>query len=218
VDRWLRSFALILVCTATHAAGAQGRGRPELVLALPAPAALASDGPTMTASHIISDPNMQDLPRNGFPAHLHYRVELWNSGGFIDDLRRGIEWDVIVRYDAFSARYRVARIISDRVESIGQYAKFADAVAEVERPFKVPIVPNKESGRQYYAASLEVETMSMNDLDEVERWLRGEMKPAVRGKSNPGTAVGRGVGKVLTRLLGGERRNLKARSGTFRVS
>jgi hypothetical protein len=88
----------------------------------------------------------------------------------------------------------------------------------VERPFKVPIVPNRESSRQYYAASLEVETMSMNDLDEVERWLRGEMKPAVRGKSNPGTAVGRGVGKVLTRLLGGERRNLKARSGTFRVS
>jgi len=35
--------------------------------------------------------------------------------------------------------------------------------------------------------------MSLSDLDEVERWLRGELRPAVRGQRNPGTAIGRGL-------------------------
>jgi hypothetical protein len=50
----------------------------------------------------------------------------------------------------------------------------------------------------------------------VERWLRGELKPAVRGQRNPGTAVGRGMRTLLARVLGGEMRRLEARSATFR--
>jgi hypothetical protein len=38
----------------------------------------------------------------------------------------------------------------------------------------------------------------------------------VRGKKNPGTAVGRGVRTVMVRLLGGEKRHYEARTGTFR--
>ena len=63
---------------------------------------------------------------------------------------------------------------------------------------------------------LDVETLSLSDLDEVERWLRGELKPAVRGQKNPGTAVTRGIRTLVVRLLGGEKRHYEARSGTFK--
>jgi len=61
-----------------------------------------------------------------------------------------------------------------------------------------------------------VETLSLSDLDEVNRWLRGELKPAVKGEKNPGTAIGRGLRTVVVRLLGGEKRHYVARTGTFR--
>jgi hypothetical protein len=196
---------------------AQDRSRPRIEVALPPQEALSTEGPAIRVVNVISDRAMQDLIRNGFPALLHYRVELWALGGLVNDLRRRVEWVVSVRYDALGQKYRIARISGDRVDPVGQFAQFADAVAEVERPFKAPIVANREANRQYYSVSLDVETMSANDLDEVQRWLRGEMQPAVHGSGNPGTALGSGVRKFFVKLLGGERRNLQARSGTFRV-
>ncbi|HEX6316419.1 MAG TPA: hypothetical protein VFZ73_16225, partial [Gemmatimonadaceae bacterium] len=74
-----------------------------------------------------------------------------------------------------------------------------------------------QRARQYYIGMVDVESMSLTDLDEVERWLRGELQPAVRGDRNPGTALGRGIRKMFVRLLGAERRNLQARSRTFVV-
>jgi hypothetical protein len=61
-----------------------------------------------------------------------------------------------------------------------------------------------------------VRTLSVSDLDEVNAWLRGELRPAVSGERNPGTAISRGIRSLTTRLLGGEKREYVARSATFR--
>jgi hypothetical protein len=199
------------------AAPAIAQGRPKLDLLLPAPNALTREGPAVRVEHVISDKAMQELLRSGFPAQLHYRVELWSAGGVFDAMRRSVEWDVIVRYDALAGNYRIAHIRDDKVLPIGQFATFAEVVAEVERPYRAPIVAQPDRDRQYYIATVEVETLSFGDLDELERWLRGDVKPAVQGNANPGTALGRGVRKLFARLVGGERRNLRTRSGTFRA-
>jgi len=57
----------------------------------------------------------------------------------------------------------------------------------------------------------------MSDLDEVERWLRGELQPAVRGERNPGSVLGRGLKTLASRLLGGERREYAERTKVFEV-
>jgi hypothetical protein len=63
-----------------------------------------------------------------------------------------------------------------------------------------------------------VQTLSVTDLDEVCRWLRGEVRPAFRGDRNPGTAFTRGLRSLTTRLLGGEQRGYTARTDTFRTA
>ena len=194
------------------------QGRPRLDITLPARNNLTTEGPAVHVQHVIADDAVQELLKNGFPVQLRYRVELWSSGGVFHSMRRSVEWEVIVRYDALAENFRIARKLGDRVTPVAQYAKYADAVAEVERPFKAPITAVRERDRQYYIATVEVETLSSNDLDEVERWLKGEAQPAVRGEGNPGTALGRGVRKLFARLVGGERRNLQTRSGTFRAN
>ena len=55
-------------------------------------------------------------------------------------------------------------------------------------------------------------TLDNTDLAEMQRWLRGEAQPAVRGKRNPGTALTNGLRTLTTRLLGGEARHYDARS------
>lgn len=192
------------------------QGRTTLEIALPARQSLAIDGPLVRCVNVISDGAMRDLLRNGFPARLHFKVELWSAGGWLNDLERTTEWDLIVRYDPLDRTYRVARIVGDAVTPLGQYAQFADVETAVERPFRAPIAA-RPGKRAYYNVVLDVETLSLTELDEVERWLRGELRPAVRGQRNPVTPVTKGLRTLFVRLIGGERRHYELRSSTFRA-
>jgi hypothetical protein len=184
---------------------------------VPAPRSATVEGPLVGGDGLLADRQLRDLLRNGFPARLHYRVELWSVGGFANDLERKTEWDVVVRYDPLDRSYRVARLLGDQVLLLGSFADLAGAETAVELPFRAPITATRRGQRYYYNAALDVEILSLSDLDEVERWLRGELTPAVRGRRNPGTALTRGLRTLFVRLLGGERRHFELRSATFRA-
>jgi len=205
-----------LACLAAAGSPVAAQRRPQLEVTLPAQSALAEEGPTVRVSNVLGERYVIDLLRNGFPARLHFRAELWTAGGVFNSLERSAEWDVLVRYDVMRQVYEVARVVRDSAVALTSHPQFADAVAEIERPVKAPLTPLRTGRSQYYNVSLELEMLSVSDLDEVERWLRGELKPAVRGQRNPGTALGRGVRSLLARVLGGEMRRLEARSSTFR--
>jgi hypothetical protein len=194
--------------------------RPRLEFTLPAADALVKQGPSLRAVDVISDKEARSLLESGFPAQLHFRIELWSAGRVFDAMRSSVEWDLFVYYDALGKKYRVVRVEDDgkAVTSAGQFSSFEEMVREVERPQRVPLKAEVHPNAQYYIGVLDVESLSLTDLDEVERWLRGELQPAVRGDGNPGTALGRGIRRMFVRLLGAERRNLQARSGTFRVT
>ncbi len=183
---------------------------------MPERALLSTEPPSVRSSSLITDGAMLDLVRNGFPAHLHYKLERWSTGGFFDDVAATAEWDVVVRYDALAKVFQVYRAIGKLTNFLGSFADINAAEATLDVPFSAPIQPPKRGKKSYYNLVLEIETLSLTELDEVEQWLRGELKPAVRGKKNPGTAVGRGVRTVMVRLLGGEKRRYETRSGTFR--
>jgi hypothetical protein len=198
------------------AAPLNAQKRPRLEVLPPAQNAWADDAPMVVSSGLLSDASMRDLLANGFPARLHYRLERWVAGRWFDDLKAAFEWDVVLRYDVLGKKYQAVRVVNKKVESLGEYPVVDDAQLAVEAPFKTAISLPKKGQRGYYNLLLDVETLSLSDLDEVERWLRGELKPAVSGKKNPGTAVGRGVRTLVVRLLGGEKRHYEARTGTFR--
>jgi hypothetical protein len=195
--------------------GAQKKVRLEV---LPPPqGAWADDAPLVSSAGLLTDASMRDLLANGFPARLHYRLERWVGGRWFDDLKAASEWDVILKYDVLGKKYQVARVVNKKAQSLGDFPTLEDASAAVEAPYKTTIALPNKGQRGYYNLLLDVETLSLSDLDEVERWLRGELKPAVSGKKNPGTALGRGVRTLVVRLLGGEKRHYEARTGTFRL-
>ena len=210
-------FGLLLAVALLSAStlGAQPRVRVEV---LPPPQnAWTDDEPFVSSTGLLTDASMRDLLANGFPARLHYRLERWVGGRWFDDLKAASEWDVILKYDVLGKKYQVVRVVNKKAESLGDFPTLEDASTAAEAPYQTTIALPKKGQRGYYNLLLDVETLSLSDLDEVERWLRGELKPAVSGKKNPGTALGRGVRTLVVRLLGGEKRHYEARTGTFRL-
>ena len=210
----LRGVTLLLACLVV--ATPLGAQKVRLEVLPPTENAWADEPPAVSSSGLLSDGSMRDLLSNGFPARLHYRLERWTAGGWFDDLKAAFDWDVILKYDVLGKKYKVVRVVNKKVESLGEFPSADEAENAAEGPYRPAISLPKKGQRGYYNLLLDVETLSLSDLDEVERWLRGELKPAVRGKKNPGTALGRGVRTLVVRLLGGEKRHYEARTGTFR--
>jgi hypothetical protein len=203
---------------ATTAPGLAQRSA-RVAIELPPVASRGVEPPRVRAFRVLSDARLRDLLRNGFPARLHWRVEVWSTRGWFDDRKGSTEWDVIVRYEPLERRYEIVRLDADgNPTPLGRTENFADVEAIIERPQQPLILPPRRRDRLYYIVSLDVEMLSVSDLDEVERWLRGELRPAVRGQRNPGTAVTRGVRTVVAKLLGAEKRHYEERSARFDVA
>lgn len=186
-------------------------GPPRIELRLPS----GNQGLQVAVRGVLSDSRFDELMRNGFPTRLHVRAELWTIGRWFDELVDRREWDIIVSYDVLDRTYEVLRITTERTVSLGVYARLADARAAAELAH-APAIASPVSGRKnYYNVQVDVQTIAMSDLDEVQRWLRGEASPAVQGRRNPGTALTRGVRTLISRLLGGEVRHLEERSPVF---
>ncbi|HEY6088904.1 MAG TPA: hypothetical protein VD771_03855 [Gemmatimonadaceae bacterium] len=207
----------VLLAVGLLAASSLGAQKVRVEVLPPPQNAWADDAPFVTSEGLLADPAMRDLLANGFPARLHYRLERWEGGRWFDDLKAASEWDVILRYDVLGKKYQVVRVVNKKTQWLGDFETIEAASQGVESPYKTTISLPPKGKRGYYNLLLDVETLSLSDLDEVERWLRGELKPAVRGQKNPGTALGRGVRTLVVRLLGGEKRHYVARTGTFRL-
>lgn len=208
-------LALVAVAVLAGAGPARAQGRRGIELRLPEASALASEGPLVRVVGVLDDRELRDLLDHGFPIRVHYRAELWSTAGWFDDVRGSWEWDLVVRREALRGSYEVVRLVGNQVTPLGEFSQLPAAIAAAERPYRVPLVPRR-GRRQYWNVTVDVETLSVSDLDEVERWLRGELRPAVRGQRNPGTALGRGLRTLAARLLGGEAQRYEVRSETFR--
>lgn len=183
---------------------------------LPARADLATQPPAVRTIGVLAAGRTAELIRNGFPARLHYKLERWGAGTFVNDVKATTEWEMIVQYDPLAKTYKLIRATDRNAVVLGEYTNLNDADAKLAEPFPAPISLPRSGEKTYYALSLNVEAMSLSDLDEVQRWLRGELRPAVRGHRNPGTAVSSGIRTLLVRILGGERVVYQASTGVFK--
>jgi hypothetical protein len=216
VRRALASLALAAIGALPAGSAAQSTTHEAtLLVLLPAQPLRDSEPPAVRAINMLGDRTTREQLNSGFPARLHYRLELWEAQSVFDHLVSTVEWDVVVRYDPLARHYTVTRV-AGRVTLLGTFAELKDAEEMVSRPFVPQLAPPKTKARYYYFATLAVEMLSVSDLDELQRWLRGEAGPAVSGKENPGTALGHGAKELFKRLLGGTVRTYRARSELFR--
>jgi len=209
---------LLVVLSAGPAARAQEvRERappaaPSLsVRLLPIPE-VALDTPVVRAEHLLDDRVFDAALKNGFPVHYHFRLEMWRKAALFDHLARDAEWDVFVRLDPLTSEYDLIRS-SGSIEHFTRVEAVSRALAS---PFHVDLLPPAGAGtRYYYLATLQIESLSESELAEVERWLKGDIGPAISHTGNIGDALAQAARRLLIRFSGLPRRSLEARSEVF---
>lgn len=179
-----------------------------------APLSLDADRPVprLRVGAVLDDEALEDAVRSGLPLRMRFRVELWRDR-LIDDLVEQASWSAAVAFEPLERRFLAGPIPSD---TIGSYPSWAMARGVVEGAY-LPAIGAVPPGRYYYIAVLEIETLSLSDLDELQRWLRGDLQPAVRGGRSVGGAIGTGLKRLFIRILGLPARRYEVRSAPFIV-
>jgi hypothetical protein len=158
---------------------------------------------------VLETPGVRQSLESGLPVRMGIVVELWRDR-FLDALEGRHEWRATVLMDPLSDRY----LVETGDGASGEFASLAGARTFLQGQLQVPLAPER-GGRFYYLARLEVETLSLSDLEELRRWLQGDLGPAVEGREAVRGAMGRGLRRLLVRALGLPVQRYQTRTATF---
>jgi len=185
---------------------------PATPQASPLSVGVDAGAPLVAVGPALDDDALEEAVRSGLPLRMRFTIELWRDQ-FFDNLVHQSSWTAVLGYEPIGRRFLAGGVDAD---SLGRYPTYGRARAALEREYRPTVRPTRR-GRYYYIVTLEVQTLSLSDLDELERWLRGELEPAVRGGGSVSRAVGTGVKRLLLRVLDVPARRYQARSERFRV-
>lgn len=174
-----------------------------------------SDGKVSIAiGNLFNEAGLLHALHSGLPLRIEIVVQLWKDGFLFDHERGRADWRASVVYDPLEQRYRVTT--GPRGRDVTAVDSISDVRSVLQHAFSVPLEPH-ENGRFYYLGQVVMQTLSLSDLDELQRWLHGDLAPAVAGQDNVGDAVGRGIRRLFVRILGLPARRFEVRTREFNV-
>jgi hypothetical protein len=209
-----RAIALVL-CLAASALRGQSKS-PRVDVSRPDVVTAGTGVATTFISGILTEGNRQETLHGGFPTQIHGRLELWRQGRLGTYDRESVfDWDVIIEYLPATKVYHLRRIVENHADNLGEVETVEGAEQLLSKPYSPPLSPERRGGRYFYRFNAQISTVSLSDLDAWQRWIKGEAQPAVSGKKNPVGAFQRGLGSLLSRLLGGDSQSYERRSTSF---
>lgn len=159
----------------------------------------------------MDDRDLLDALHSGLPIRIRAVTELWRDR-FFDSEAGEAEWRATVLFDPMSGAYQFEAAGDPELDV--SLPTLADVRAALRRTIPVRVRP-AEPGRYYYITTIDVETLSLSDLEELRRWLQGEIGPVVEGERDMGSALERGMKRALVRALRLPARRLRIRTDPF---
>ena len=212
---FLLALALIGLSFPRNALGQAGNSVRLEARLTPDSAARGQRAPVIRSDNLLGDGRWLSTLRSGLPVRLHYRIEVWRSReGWMDQLTRQVYWDVVLRHEPLLDEYTMLTLFGSRVQE-RRYATLDALTAALAFAYQINVSP-AQGGRYYYTATLEVSTLSDSDLDELERFLEGDLGDP-QGQDGLGDALGRGATRFLLRLAGLPTLRLEVRTRRFTV-
>src|SRR5690606_17901351 len=148
------------------------------------------------------------------PLRVRTRVELWKDR-FFDQLVDSTSWSSIIVHEPISEQFIIRSVPGGNATR--RAATYAEVRRAVESAYLLGMQPRGD-GQFYYTVSLQIETLDVSDLEELERWLQGQLQPAVSGERSVTGAIGEGAKRLMLRLLDLPERRWDARTPRFRIS
>ena len=214
---FLLALALLGLTFPREALGQAGNAVRLEVRLTPDSAPRGQRAPVIRSDNLLGDGRWLSTLRSGLPVRLHYRVEVWRSrNGWLDQLSRQLYWDVVVRHEPLLDQYTMLTIFGSRVQE-RRYATLDALTAALAFAYQINVSPD-EAGNYYYTATLEISTLSDTDLDELDRFLEGEVEVGGGGgQAGLGETLERGATRFLLRLAGLPSLRLEARTRRFNI-
>ncbi len=209
----LRVFVFALLFLAAPDLGAQRRGGVTIEITLPPEGSLSRDAPVVATSNPLAKKDAEDLLRNGFPARLTYRAELWPASGLVGRAASTVTWEVYVEYEPLEKIFRIVRYTLGEFQSLGSFASFADVMTVLSRGYQPRLRAPSQPGSYFYTVTLEVERMTANDLAKLRSW----MGTATRPQDNPGKSLVGFLTGIFASLIGAGKEGYKAQTAVFTV-
>ena len=175
--------------------------------------ATASFRPVVRVGPVLRDRELEQTARAGVPIRLRVRVELWKDQIF-DALVDSATWSSVIVFEPIGELYLVRTLPAGNQPR--RFSSYTEVRAGIETEY-LPRIRPREAGRHYYTVTVQIETLSLSDLDELERWVQGELQPAVSGQRSVPGALGQGAKRLMLRLLDLPARRYDARTERFRV-
>jgi hypothetical protein len=201
---------LLLAALASSVPPAIGDPEQDRQLAITFNAA-ADYRPVLSVGPVLRGREIEHAARSGLPVRVRMRVELWKDR-LLDQLVDSTSWVIVIAFEPIGEQFFVRSMPA--AGGARRYPSFADARQMVESEYPLRIHP-RQPGRYYYTASVQVERLSLSDLEELERWLQGELQPAVSGQRSLPNAIGQGAKRLILRLLDMPTRRYDSRSERF---
>lgn len=205
----MRSILLLAALTAPLAPTVAPEQEGQLAVTYDAAAAYR---PVLSVGPVLRGREIEHAARSGLPVRVRMRVELWKDR-FIDQLVDSTSWMIVVAFEPIGEQFFVRSLPA--AGGARRYPTFAAARQMVESDYPLKLQP-RQAGRYYYTATVQVERLSISDLEELERWLQGELQPAVSGQRSLPNAIGQGAKRLMLRLLDMPTRRYDTRSDRFR--
>ncbi len=165
-------------------------------------------------SRVLSSRVAESLAR-GMPATLVLHAELWRDRrGWFDRLESTADASVRIRYEVWSDSYLLERIGADPIV-VGS----VDSVATVlQRPWLLAVgrVGQLSATSRYYVVlTATLRPLTVEDLEEVEGWLSGEMDSGRRSGFGVVTEIPRTIFDTVRNVAGFGDQKARAISAVF---
>jgi len=161
----------------------------------------------------LSDPSLLDAVHSGLPLRIRIRIQLWRDEFFDNQQGEDYQWGAGIIFDPLTRRYRVQT--SGRAAAEQDVNTLDEARGILQQTLAVPLLPSRDGN--YYIAAVEMETLSLSDLEELQRWLKGDLAPVIEGESDVEGALAKGLRRVLVRVLGLPAKRFPVQSESFRI-
>jgi hypothetical protein len=123
------------------------------------------------------DREIIDGMRNGIPAQLSYRIDVWRSrGSWYDKLIRTVKYAYRMHYDNWDTLYTVSTVRDGTEERInaGDAAELVHLVCNQQRMKACRLRELNTASRYYLTISAEVKSLGAERVKEIDSWLGGD--------------------------------------------
>lgn len=165
-------------------------------------------------AHAVSSRVAESLSR-GMPATLQIHAELWRDRrGWFDRLESSADAAVRIRYEVWSDAYLIERIGAEPIV-VGS----VDSVSAVlERPWVMAVGRVGQltaTSRYYVQLTATLRPLTVEDLEEVEGWLSGEVGNSKKSGFGVVTEIPRSIFDAVRNVAGFGDQKARAMSEEF---